>query len=73
MTTIFADSASVMSAHPTAFNSYSRDDYTHKVWVRDLATQLRADGSLRADGIDVRLDHRQYGSRRPATGAMTLG
>jgi hypothetical protein len=37
-----------------------------KVWVRDLATQLRPDGS------EVGLDHRQYGGPgRPATGAMT--
>jgi hypothetical protein len=34
----------------TAFISYSWDDDTHKLWVRELATQLRA------DGITVALD-----------------
>jgi hypothetical protein len=36
--------------NPTAFISYSSDDDTHKAWVRELATQLRA------DGVDVKLD-----------------
>lgn len=36
--------------NPTAFISYSWDNETHKVWVRDLATRLRA------DGVDVKLD-----------------
>lgn len=42
---------SSMPLHKTAFISYSWDDETHKKWVQDLATRLRA------DGIDVRLDH----------------
>lgn len=37
--------------HPRAFISYSWDDPEHKQWVKDLA------GSLRADGVDVKLDH----------------
>jgi len=40
-----------MPAYSTAFLPYSWDDETHRAWVRDLATQLRA------DGVDVRLDH----------------
>jgi hypothetical protein len=40
-----------MPTHPTVFISYSWDDEAHKEWVRQLATQLRA------DGIDARLDH----------------
>lgn len=40
-----------MPTHPTAFISYSWDDEKHKTWVRELATRLRA------DGIDVHLDH----------------
>jgi len=41
----------VEGGYPTAFISYSWDDETHKAWVKELATQLRA------DGIDVHLDH----------------
>lgn len=37
-------------ATKSAFISYSWDDKTHKDWVRDFATRLRA------DGIDARLD-----------------
>ena len=40
-----------MPIHPTTFISYSWDDEDHKAWVRELATQLRA------DGVDARLDH----------------
>jgi hypothetical protein len=40
-----------MPTHPTAFISYSWDDDTHRAWVRDLATQLRA------TGVDARLDN----------------
>jgi hypothetical protein len=40
-----------MPSHPTVFISYSWDDEAHKEWVRQLATQLRA------DGVDARLDH----------------
>jgi hypothetical protein len=40
-----------MPAHPTAFISYSWDDYPHKEWVIKLATQLRQ------DGVDTRLDY----------------
>jgi hypothetical protein len=40
-----------MPTHPTVFISYSWDDEAHKEWVRQLATQLRA------DGVDARLDH----------------
>jgi len=35
---------------PTAFISYSWDSDTHKKWVSDLGTRLRA------DGIDTKLD-----------------
>ncbi len=38
------------AALPSAFMSYSWDDDAHKRWVRELATQLRA------DGVDVKLD-----------------
>jgi hypothetical protein len=40
-----------MSKLPSAFVSYSWDSDTHKAWVKDLAARLRA------DGIDVTLDH----------------
>jgi hypothetical protein len=40
-----------MTAHPTVFISYSWDDEAHKGRVKQLATQLRA------DGVDARLDH----------------
>jgi hypothetical protein len=40
-----------MPAHPKVFISYSWDDEAHKEWVKELATQLRA------DGVDARLDH----------------
>ena len=43
--------ASEMPIHPKVFISYSSDDDTHRARVRDLATQLRA------DGVDARLDH----------------
>ena len=33
-----------MPTHPTVFISYSWDDDAHKEWVRQFATQLRADG-----------------------------
>jgi hypothetical protein len=36
---------------PKVFISYSWDNEAHKEWVRQLATQLRA------DGVDARLDH----------------
>jgi len=39
-----------MPSHPTVFISYSWDDEAHKEWVRQLATELRA------DGVDARLD-----------------
>jgi hypothetical protein len=39
-------------ANPTVFISYFWDDDAHKEWVKELATQLRA------DGVDARLDHR---------------
>ena len=52
MTTIHrSNTTSIMLTHPTAFISYSWDDDPHKVWARKLATQLRA------DGVDVHLDH----------------
>jgi hypothetical protein len=41
----------VADTPPKAFVSYSWDDPAHKEWVRQLATQLRA------DGVDVTLDH----------------
>ena len=37
--------------HPKAFVSYSWDSESHKKWIANLATQLRA------DGIDTHLDH----------------
>jgi len=40
-----------MPSYPTAFISYSRNDEAHKEWVRQFATQFRA------DGVDARLDH----------------
>ena len=40
-----------MPTHPKVFISYSWDDEAHKEWVRQLATQLRA------EGVDARLDH----------------
>jgi hypothetical protein len=40
-----------MPSHPTVFVSYSWDDYPHKEWVIELATQLRQ------DGVDSRLDY----------------
>jgi TIR domain len=47
---------------PKAFISYSWDDDTHKEWVKQLATRLRA------DGVDVTLDrwHAAPGDQIPA-------
>ena len=42
-----AEAACVMPAHPTAFFSYSWDDDTHKLRVREFATQLRGRGRRR--------------------------
>jgi hypothetical protein len=48
-------------SHPTAFISYSWDDYQHREWVAKWATRLRH------DGIDVKLDqwHVVPGDRLP--------
>jgi hypothetical protein len=51
-----------MAQTPTTFISYSWDSDEHRVWVRDLATRLRA------DGVDVVLDqwHAAPGDQLPA-------
>ena len=40
-----------MPGNPKVFISYSWDDEARKEWVKELATQFRA------DGVDARLDH----------------